>query len=268
MTMYAPPESHESWHLKYAFEGCHLVGMQYQNASAVGHLSVGQDVTLIWEYDNPHDSNAIAVYNTYGERIGYIPRNYEHRDLLLSWLDHDLPIWTAVNEVQVYCEPMLVVIQIALYGNDVPTEEIACEKCGTKNLPSAAYCSKCGARLPKDVSHCPYCRIRYSGDVRYCTKCGRETTPGELPSRAPEPPRQAHEAYSAPQVSSKSRLAATLLCLFLGVLGIHRFYVGKVGTGILWLFTAGLFGIGAIIDFITILCGSFRDSHGLRLEIW
>lgn len=62
--------------------------------------------------------------------------------------------------------------------------------------------------------------------------------------------------------SGKSRLVAALLCFFLGELGIHRFYVGKVGTGILWLFTAGLFGIGWIVDFILILVGAFKDKDG------
>lgn len=69
-------------------------------------------------------------------------------------------------------------------------------------------------------------------------------------------------------VSEKSRTAAALLCFFLGGLGIHRFYVGKVGTGILWLLTLGLFGIGALIDFIIILCGSFKDKYGNVIERW
>lgn len=68
--------------------------------------------------------------------------------------------------------------------------------------------------------------------------------------------------------SSKSRLAATLLCLFLGELGIHRFYVGKIGTGILWLLTAGLFGIGLIVDFILIVCGQFKDANGNLITVW
>ena len=45
--------------------------------------------------------------------------------------------------------------------------------------------------------------------------------------------------------SSKSRMVALLLCFFLGTLGAHRFYVGKIGTGVVWLLTlGGGFGIG------------------------
>ena len=69
-------------------------------------------------------------------------------------------------------------------------------------------------------------------------------------------------------VSVKSRLAALLLCLFLGFLGIHRFYVGKAGTGVLWLLTGGIFGIGALVDFIMIICGSFTDKSGAFVKNW
>lgn len=68
--------------------------------------------------------------------------------------------------------------------------------------------------------------------------------------------------------SPKSRLAAALLCFFLGVLGIHRFYVGKIGTGILWLLTGGIFGIGALIDFIMILVGAFKDKQDRYVANW
>lgn len=68
--------------------------------------------------------------------------------------------------------------------------------------------------------------------------------------------------------SKKSRLAALLLCFFLGGLGIHRFYVGKIGTGIIWLLTLGLLGIGALIDLILIAVGTFKDKEGKNVIEW
>ncbi len=69
-------------------------------------------------------------------------------------------------------------------------------------------------------------------------------------------------------ISPKSRLAALLFCVFLGVLGVHRFYVGKIGTGILMLLTFGGLGIWTLIDLILIIVGSFRDKDGRRVFRW
>lgn len=62
--------------------------------------------------------------------------------------------------------------------------------------------------------------------------------------------------------STKNWLATLLLCLFGGLFGIHRFYAGKAGTGILQLLTFGMFGIWTAIDLIMILIGSFADKQG------
>jgi TM2 domain-containing membrane protein YozV len=67
-------------------------------------------------------------------------------------------------------------------------------------------------------------------------------------------------------VSDKGFVPAILLCFFLGALGIHRFYVGKIGTGILMLITLGGFGIWTIVDFVLIVTGNFRDSEGAPIK--
>ena len=69
-------------------------------------------------------------------------------------------------------------------------------------------------------------------------------------------------------VSDKSRLVALLFCVLLGFFGVHRFYVGKIGTGILMVLTIGGFGIWALIDLILIAAGSFRDKQGNRVFRW
>ncbi|MGN1235067.1 MAG: TM2 domain-containing protein [Christensenellaceae bacterium] len=69
-------------------------------------------------------------------------------------------------------------------------------------------------------------------------------------------------------MSPKSRTVDALLCFFLGILGVHRFYEGKIGTGILWLCTGGLAGVGVLVDFILILCGKGRDKDGLTISSW
>lgn len=58
-----------------------------------------------------------------------------------------------------------------------------------------------------------------------------------------------------------------IICFFFGVFGVHRFMVGKIGTGILWLLTGGIFGIGALVDFIMILCSTFTNKQGNKISL-
>ncbi len=83
----------------------------------------------------------------------------------------------------------------------------------------------------------------------------------------------AYSAVITSNTSSKSRLIALLLSLVpfvtgTPIFGLHRFYAGKIGTGILWLLTFGLFGIGQLIDIIMIACGTFKDAAGKPIAVW
>lgn len=68
------------------------------------------------------------------------------------------------------------------------------------------------------------------------------------------------------QNSERTMTTTALLCFFLGGMGVHRFYVGKVGSGIAQLLTLGGLGVWAIVDFVRILCGKFKDDKGLLVK--
>jgi TM2 domain-containing membrane protein YozV len=94
-----------------------------------------------------------------------------------------------------------------------------------------AFCSSCGAIIKKEAEICPKCGVR-------------------------------QKKVPANNDVSSSWLTALLLCLFLGSVGGHRFYTGKIGTAILMICTLGGCGIWTIIDLITIITGKFTDANG------
>jgi TM2 domain-containing membrane protein YozV len=71
-----------------------------------------------------------------------------------------------------------------------------------------------------------------------------------------------------PDISDRSRGVALALSSVLGVFGCHRFYVGKIGSGLCQLFTFGGFGIWYLYDVIMVASGAFRDADGRRLVNW
>jgi len=103
------------------------------------------------------------------------------------------------------------------------------------------FCSNCGAEV--------------NDNAVVCVKCGCAVN-------RPQP----REATFDPNKSSKEWLVCLLLCFFLGYLGLHRFYVGKTGTGIAQLLTAGGCGVWALIDFIMIILGKFTDADGKSIK--
>lgn len=133
-------------------------------------------------------------------------------------------------------------------------------------------CPMCGAPLDNNTcGYCGYKEEKSSVNSHVPPQSGPTyVSPQPAPTYVPTQIIINNQATAAtdvvPGISKKSKTVALLLCIFLGILGIHRFYVGKVGTGILYLFTYGLFGIGWIVDIILIVTGSFKDHFGLPLR--
>jgi TM2 domain-containing membrane protein YozV len=99
----------------------------------------------------------------------------------------------------------------------------------------------------------------------FCRGCGKEIHETAIAC----PHCGAQQASDATSPTDKRILPAFLLCFFLGWFGAHRFYVGKVGTGILMICTiGGFFGVWVLVDLIMILVGAFTDKQGNKLTLW
>ncbi len=109
------------------------------------------------------------------------------------------------------------------------------------------FCKHCGAKIPEDAV--------------LCTSCGRQVE--EIKQNAAAQPNiiinndninTNTNTVMAGMGRAKNKWVAFALCFFLGFLGAHKFYEGKIVLGILYIFTVGFFGIGVLIDLISILC--------------
>ena len=120
-----------------------------------------------------------------------------------------------------------------------------CRNCGNEVSEKAIMCVACGTPPKAGDKFCHNCKAESTPGAAICMKCGvslknENQTDGE----------------------GKDWLTTVLLCFFLGVFGVHRFYTGHTAIGVVQLLTLGGCGIWALIDFIIIIVGNFKDAKG------
>ena len=110
-----------------------------------------------------------------------------------------------------------------------------------------------------NTKFCKHCGSKIASDAVLCIHCGRQveslSTPAAPVVATPIIVNNNNNNNNGVPANSnaKSKWVAVCLCLFLGFLGAHKFYEGKIGSGILYLLSMGLFGIGVLIDLIILL---------------
>lgn len=133
-----------------------------------------------------------------------------------------------------------------------------------------ATCDYCGAFFPQNVPVATTVIVNnYYGDTSAADPNAQPKYDYDYEQQPSQSQPQVIWTESVyPPVSPKSRLVTFLLAFFLGVFGVHRFYVGRPGLGLLFLFTLGLFGIGWFIDIVFALAGVMRDGNDLVVADW
>ena len=118
-------------------------------------------------------------------------------------------------------------------------------------------CQNCGANV-ENAQVCPNC-----GTILQAGNSTPQQTPTIIINNVNKNENtNTNAGYGGNGISHKSKMVALILAIFLGYLGIHRFYVGKVGSGIIWFLTGGLFMCGWIYDIAKIASGTFTDGAG------
>lgn len=110
-----------------------------------------------------------------------------------------------------------------------------------------------------ETKFCEFCGNKVAIDAVICPKCGKQLEELKTEENKSNPQVIINNSNNVNGVIGAKKCdkwVALLLCIFLGFLGAHKFYEGKGGMGVLYIFTGGLFCIGIVVDLITILCKS------------
>ena len=151
-----------------------------------------------------------------------------------------------------------------------PPNTMFCKHCGMVIDKDCVICTSCGKQVGTltQTKYCKFCGSVIDIECVVCPKCGKQIE--ELRTTSSQPQQQyttgqpnivinntansgAYGGMYLPLGNPRDKWVALLLLLFLGFFGAHKFYEGRIGMGILYIFTGGLFGVGLVIDFFAIL---------------
>lgn len=145
-----------------------------------------------------------------------------------------------------------------------------CPNCGAQVV--GTVCEYCGTILKGADPQVVVVNNYYGSDAPQGQAGASQWTghknAGYTPAPSVTPQASAAQQAAYANVSPKSRTATVILALFFGCIGAHRFYTGRVGLGILYLFTCGLFCFGWIIDVVLALLGELKDRQGRPITRW
>lgn len=157
-----------------------------------------------------------------------------------------------------------------------------CKGCGAELTSDIRFCPYCGKEQPREQSaassqepqihiHTHYNEGQMQPQIQVQVQGAQDQPAPQVQVQYPPvgygmyaPPVSAAQVMNTP--SDKSRKVALILEILLGFLGIHRFYMGHTGLGVLYLFTGGLCGIGWIVDLLVLTLGSPRDAFGRPIK--
>jgi len=146
---------------------------------------------------------------------------------------------------------------------EISDQAASCPNCGMQiNEPhekkEMMFCAKCGKEIDKDAMMCPHCGV---ATQNYHAQQRTEQTQQQAPvinisnvNTSSNVNTNTNTIGAGGQFGKpKNKWLSLGLCALLGVVGAHKFYEGRLGMGVLYIFTAGLFFIGVVIDFIKLL---------------
>ena len=163
---------------------------------------------------------------------------------------------------------------------EVPRTTKFCKFCGEIIDIDSIICAKCGKQVAEvRTKFCKFCGEKIDIDAVICIKCGKQVEELRMSGGFEQPKIEVNVNQNQDQSSAntnsnvnenittnmnmnmgigmfrrpKDKWVAFLLCLFFGYWGVHKFYEGKIGMGIFYVFTFGFFGIGILVDLIVLL---------------